>query len=83
MPEAAGEYLMLVAADREITGEISSDTNNSLVLLCKDTMSSAVRASVFLHNPGQEPRITVDFPRLAATARVLWSGSVRIVSPAL
>jgi extracellular elastinolytic metalloproteinase len=67
LAENAGEYVMLVAADREITGPVSSDTNNSLVLLCKDTMTTAVRGSVFLHNPGQAGRSLVDFPRLANT----------------
>jgi extracellular elastinolytic metalloproteinase len=59
MPNAQGQYRVLVAADRE---------ENSEVLYCRSTASSAVsaRGRVYTHNPGTGDREFIDFPRKLA-----------------
>src|SRR5882724_1791375 len=60
MPDFEGQYLMLIAADQEVTRE--NLPVDSLVLYCKNIMHTAVRAKVFTRNPGISARTVIDFP---------------------
>jgi len=71
MPDFGGQYLMLVAADQAVTRE--NLPVDSLVLFCKNIMHTAVKAKVFIRNPGIGARTVIDFP-LTSSAYPLSGG---------